>query len=246
MERIVATYLVETPIAVEKAAATLAGEQSSGTFVEVPGETAELKQRFAARVEKITPLETVTAPGLPGCRSSSRKIPTRGSRRLLARRKCGRQSPGAGFDGSGQSLRVVPILRAQADGPRLAAIIRKPFSRTAVRVAGLPKAHRVEGRPLIGTIIKPSIGLTPQQTAALVKTLAEAGIDFIKDDELMANPPHSPFDERVDAVMRVITPTPSARQEGDVRLQRERRNRTRCFGITTRSSHPAAPARWLA
>jgi ribulose-bisphosphate carboxylase large chain len=32
----------------------------------------------------------------------------------------------------------------------------------------------------------------------------EAGIDFIKDDELMANPPHSPFDERVDAVMHVI------------------------------------------
>ena len=59
-------------------------------------------------------------------------------------------------------------------------------------------------RPLIGTIIKPSIGLSPQQTAALVKTLAEAGIDFIKDDELMANPPHSPFDERVDAIMRVI------------------------------------------
>ena len=37
-----------------------------------------------------------------------------------------------------------------------------------------------------------------------MKTLAEAGIDFIKDDELMADPPHSPFDERVDAVMRVI------------------------------------------
>jgi ribulose-bisphosphate carboxylase large chain len=46
--------------------------------------------------------------------------------------------------------------------------------------------------------------LSPQQTAALVKTLAEAGIDFIKDDELMADPPHSPFDKRVDAVMAVL------------------------------------------
>ena len=46
--------------------------------------------------------------------------------------------------------------------------------------------------------------MSPSQTAELVKTLAEAGIDFIKDDELMANPPHSPFDERVDAIMRVI------------------------------------------
>ncbi|HEY0790226.1 MAG TPA: RuBisCO large subunit C-terminal-like domain-containing protein, partial [Chthoniobacterales bacterium] len=60
------------------------------------------------------------------------------------------------------------------------------------------------GRPLIGTIIKPSVGLTPDQTAALVRSLGEAGIDFIKDDELMANPPHSPLRERVRAVMAEI------------------------------------------
>src|SRR5512146_1586613 len=74
MERIFATYLIETPLAVEKAAATLAGEQSSGTFVEVPGETAELKNRFAARIEKITPRETVAQPALPGCRSGTGKF----------------------------------------------------------------------------------------------------------------------------------------------------------------------------
>jgi ribulose-bisphosphate carboxylase large chain len=38
----------------------------------------------------------------------------------------------------------------------------------------------------------------------VVRTLVDAGIDFIKDDELMSNPAHSPFDARVDAVMRVI------------------------------------------
>jgi ribulose-bisphosphate carboxylase large chain len=71
-------------------------------------------------------------------------------------------------------------------------------------VEGSRKLTKVEGRPLVGTIIKPSIGMAPQQTAELVKILCEAGIDFIKDDELMANPPHSPFDERVDAIMHVI------------------------------------------
>src|SRR3954471_19445712 len=74
MERVFATYLIETPLAVEKAAAVLAGEQSSGTFVEVPGETAELKQRFAARVEKITPLEIVSEPSLPGASSANGKF----------------------------------------------------------------------------------------------------------------------------------------------------------------------------
>src|SRR6185295_18406891 len=51
---------------------------------------------------------------------------------------------------------------------------------------------------------KPSVGLSPAATAQLVRTLAEAAIDFIKDDELMANPPHSPLSERVSAVMEVV------------------------------------------
>jgi ribulose-bisphosphate carboxylase large chain len=62
----------------------------------------------------------------------------------------------------------------------------------------------LEGRPLIGTIVKPSVGLTPEQTAALVRQLAEAGIDFIKDDELLADPPYAPLVRRVEAVMLVI------------------------------------------
>src|SRR5687768_12423017 len=52
-ERFTATYRAKTTVPLEKAAAVLAGEQSSGTFVTVPGETAELRARFAARVERI-------------------------------------------------------------------------------------------------------------------------------------------------------------------------------------------------
>src|SRR5439155_10647985 len=71
-------------------------------------------------------------------------------------------------------------------------------------INGTRQLTGVQGRPIIGTIIKPSVGLTPEETAKLVKQLAEAGIDFVKDDELMADPPHSPFEKRVDAVMRVV------------------------------------------
>jgi ribulose-bisphosphate carboxylase large chain len=62
----------------------------------------------------------------------------------------------------------------------------------------------VHGRPIIGTIVKPSVGLSPEQTAALVRDLGAAGIDFVKDDELMADPPHSPLARRVAAVMDEI------------------------------------------
>jgi len=71
-------------------------------------------------------------------------------------------------------------------------------------IEGTRRLAAVEGRPIIGTIIKPSIGLTPRQTADLVRTLALAGIDFVKDDELMANSPHSPLADRVKAVMEAV------------------------------------------
>src|SRR5690348_10229456 len=65
-DRVLATYIIETPHALEHAAEVLAGEQSSGTFVSVPGETLALKQRFGARVQSVEPIETVAAPSLPG------------------------------------------------------------------------------------------------------------------------------------------------------------------------------------
>jgi len=64
--RIEADYLIETAIAPEQAAAIMAGEQSSGTFRPVPGETRELKARAAARFERLDVLGTIDAPSLPG------------------------------------------------------------------------------------------------------------------------------------------------------------------------------------
>ena len=52
-ERFEADYLIETPVSPERAAAAMAGEQSSGTFVSVPGDTPELQERSAARVEHL-------------------------------------------------------------------------------------------------------------------------------------------------------------------------------------------------
>jgi ribulose-bisphosphate carboxylase large chain len=71
-------------------------------------------------------------------------------------------------------------------------------------VGGTRKLSGVQGRPLIGTIVKPSIGFTPQETAALVDNLCQAGIDFIKDDELQSDGPGCPFEDRAREVMRVI------------------------------------------
>jgi ribulose-bisphosphate carboxylase large chain len=208
-ERIFATYLIETPLAVEKAAAVLAGEQSSGTFVAVPGETEELKQRFAARVEKITPLEIVHEPSLPGARDVSTRSGAAEFRRAEIVVSWSVENMGYNLTTLVSTIQGNLYELSQFTGLKLMDLelplsFAQHFRGPKFGVAGCRKLTSVENRPLIGTIIKPSIGMSPQQTAGLVRILVEAGIDFIKDDELMANPPHSPFDERVDAVMRVI------------------------------------------
>jgi ribulose-bisphosphate carboxylase large chain len=86
----------------------------------------------------------------------------------------------------------------------LPASYREHFAGPRFGIEGCRKSTSVYGRPLIGTIIKPSVGLGVEETAQLVKTLAEAGIDFVKDDELMSSTANSRFEDRVDAVMRVI------------------------------------------
>lgn len=52
-------------------------------------------------------------------------------------------------------------------------------------------------RPLLGTIVKPCAGLTPREVADRVVEAARAGVDLIKDDEKMNNPPYCPLEDRV-------------------------------------------------
>ena len=204
MERITAHYYIETPLQPAKAAAILAGEQSSGTFVPVPGETEALKQRFAARVESIELLETVDTPGMPGMAAGRGPYHRANIRVSWSIENFGYNLPVMVSTLQGNLYEL-----AQFTGLKLMDIDLPPsfahhYPGPAFGIAGCRKLTGVHNRPLIGTIIKPSIGMTPQQTAELVKTLAQAGIDFIKDDELLSSSANSPFDERVDAVMRVI------------------------------------------
>jgi len=206
-DRIIAHYLIETAQDPTAAAEMMAGEQSAGTFVRVPGETPELLAAHGARVEKLTLLDAVDSAALPGS-----KLPKT-------------------FDGKFQRAQVTLSFPFANIGASLTALfstvagnlfelgafsglklldveiptgVAAAYRLPAFGVAGTRRLAGVTDRPLFGTIIKPSVGLTPDQTADLVRTLCEAGLDFVKDDELQTNSPHSPLEARVKAVMRVI------------------------------------------
>ncbi|HEY0791381.1 MAG TPA: RuBisCO large subunit C-terminal-like domain-containing protein, partial [Chthoniobacterales bacterium] len=191
-DRFVAKYLIETPLAVERAAEIIAGEQSSGTFVPLPGETAELKERARAQVLAINRLESVPQPSLPGVRRP-REGPERYQRAEITIAfpvdNVGPNLPTLLSTVAGNLFELSEVSGLKLVDLELPPVFAERYPGPQFGIEGTRRLSGVIGRPLIGTIIKPSVGLTPDQTAALVRSLGEAGIDFIKDDELMANPP---------------------------------------------------------
>ena len=187
-QRIRACYEIVSALPPAQTAEIIAGEQSTGTFTRIPGETDELRERNGARVESVTetgesasevelswPLANM-GPSLPNLLATVAgnlwELKQFTKLRLL-------------------DLHLPPAFLDRYCGPQFG-------------VVGTRKLTGVYERPVIGTIIKPSVGLGPRETADLVRKLAEGGIDFIKDDELQCDGPHCPFPERLAAVMRVI------------------------------------------
>ncbi|MEX3855264.1 ribulose-bisphosphate carboxylase large subunit family protein [Paraburkholderia sp. BR10923] len=202
-ERIHATYWLETGVDPQEAADVIAGEQSSGTFIALPNETPELKARAGARVERLERLGHSDTPSLSGGVRSRRYT------QCLLELSWPIENFGASLPnlmstvaGNLFELRQVSGLRLK--DLQLPASFAAAYPGPAFGIDGTRRLSGVTRGPLIGTIIKPSVGLSPQETAEQVKELVAGGIDFIKDDELQGDGPHCPFDQRVRAVMRVV------------------------------------------
>ena len=208
-ERVEARYWIETAYPLEDAAAIMAGEQSTGTFVRVPGETDELRERYAARVEQIAELGMVDSPSLPGSgipKKHTGPVTRRAAEVTLSwpLENMGASLPNLLSTVAGNLFELKPFSGLKLLDIKLPPAFLSAYQGPQFGVTGTRRLTNVFGRPVIGTILKPSVGMTPEQTAAQVRILAEAGVDFIKDDELQADGPHCPFDQRITAVLRVL------------------------------------------
>jgi ribulose-bisphosphate carboxylase large chain len=191
-ERITATYQLQTKADPHRLAATIASEQSSGTFIAIPGEDEALKARAAAhwRIEALTDISS----SVP-CYSVTLSWPLE---------NLGPSLPNvlATVAGNLYELRGVDALRLL--DIELPFAFAQTYPGPGFGIEGTRRLVGIPVAPLIGTIIKPSVGLSAADTAALVEQLCAAGIDFIKDDELQADGPACPFDERLRLCMQVI------------------------------------------
>jgi ribulose-bisphosphate carboxylase large chain len=200
------TYYIESPYPPEKAAAFMSAAMSAGTFTRVPGETEALRQRFSAQVETVRPLDTASNPYLH-YRDIKPETQTYYRAEVVI---------AVPLDITGTELATVMAVIAggvtelkELSGIRLLDIeLPAAFSEAhpgpQFGVEGTRRLAQAYDRPIFASIIKPNFGLTPDQTAAIVRQLAEAGVDFVKDDEKMTNPPYSTIAMRVAAVMPVI------------------------------------------
>lgn len=203
MSEVVAQYYIESRLPLREAAEVLAGEQSTGTFIAVPGESDELKERFAARVVSIDELDAPLTEGeLPGTWGPD-GAPKRGGIVKIA-------FPNANIADSLTTLLATVVgnlfdLRELAGVKLLDLDLPDSFAERypgpRFGTAGTRELLGVEEGIMIGTIVKPSVGLSLSALSELVIELGEAGIDFIKDDELMASPSYSLFEDRVRVVM---------------------------------------------
>ncbi len=202
-ERFAAEYILRTRGDPRRAAETVAGEQSSGTFIAVPNEDAALKERSAARVEA---LEEVADPGTPVLPGSAGEAPTTSWRLRISwpLENIGPSLPNLVATVAGNLSELKQVAGLKLTKLELPAPIFEAYPGPAFGIEGTRRLTGVAEGPVIGTIIKPSVGLTPEGTADLVDELCAGGIDFIKDDELQADGPRCPFEARFAAVMDVI------------------------------------------
>lgn len=196
------TYLIETAGDPEKLAHKIASDQSTGTFVALAGETEELKARVAARV--------VAVRRLAPAKQSSFPLSEVGP---FNRAEADIDFP---LDAVGTDLSALMTIAIagiysirgftgiRVTGLQLPEAFAAAHPGPQFGIAGSRKLTNVHNRPIIGTIVKPALGLCPHEAAELVGELIEADVDFIKDDEKLMSPAYSPLEERVRAIMPLI------------------------------------------
>ena len=173
-----------------RAAEIIAGEQSSGTFVPIPGEDAALKARALASYQIHAMPEQTDGTYLLELSWPLSNL--------------GASLPNLLATVAGNLYELKPVESLRLLDISLPDEFAAAYPGPAFGIAGTRALAGVPQGPLIGTIIKPSVGLTAEATAGFVDQLCAAGVDFIKDDELQADGPACPFDERARLVMQVI------------------------------------------
>lgn len=190
------TYLMECAGDPRAAAAELAREQSTAQW-ERPGFEGDFRPRYGAKVIGVEILDESVG---------SLFISDGSDRRRCLRARVRIAHPHANFGARIPNLLTAAMGEGAFFSPGVTSIklldIEFPdaylagFAGPAIGVRGIRERLRVEGRPLFFGVVKPNVGLDPASFASIAKEAWLGGLDAAKDDEMLADPCYSPFEER--------------------------------------------------
>ncbi len=165
----------------EKACNALAAESSIGTWTEVGTLPAGLRERLRARVLSLGEGGAVIAYGA--------ELFELGNMAQVY------------SSVAGNIFGMKDVARLRLEAIRFPTSYARSFYGPARGLEGIRAKLRIEGRPLVGTIVKPKIGLDPKAQAQVVYEAMAAGCDVVKDDENLTSQAFCPFEERLKACL---------------------------------------------
>jgi 2,3-diketo-5-methylthiopentyl-1-phosphate enolase len=194
---LVSTYLLRTDARdILQLAATMAAEQTTGTWISVPGETHEMLVRHRGKV-----LSVWEVPDIENINSREDDLREYVIQLAYPWENFGAQIPMLLTTAFGNISMIGDIKLLDLAFPK-ELVDQLPGPRFGI--AGIRQLLRVPERPLLNTMIKPSTGITPEQGAALLYSAAVGGTDVIKDDEVLGDTGFSPVLKRVELYMKKL------------------------------------------
>ncbi|UCH32992.1 MAG: ribulose 1,5-bisphosphate carboxylase [Armatimonadota bacterium] len=196
-EYLIATYLASFPAAVPipMLSTALAVEQSTGTWVAVPGETPDVRCQHVAKVLGVYEIPDFESSVPPSVETRNYFIQV-----AYPQVNIGEQIPMllttvVGNISMGGNIKLLDIRFPQ----RYVVGFKGPkFGIPGIRqILGIPK------RPLLNNMIKPCTGYPLEVGAELFRKAALAGCDIIKDDELIADASFNSLLGRVKRYMEI-------------------------------------------
>jgi 2,3-diketo-5-methylthiopentyl-1-phosphate enolase len=190
-DMVVATYLHRAPadIDIDERVRFIAEMQSTGTWTELALETDSIRERHGARIISLSevPDDEAAVPGPARMRSWVFQI----------------AYPSHNIDGQIPLLLATVFGECASIGDLRLLDIQLPetfvagFKGPKFGIDGIRDLVGVVDRPLLFGLIKPSIGLSPAESAEIFRQAALGGADAVKDDEKVVSHPWSSFVDRV-------------------------------------------------
>ena len=183
---VITKYRVSTDLPIEKAAEAIAAEQSTGTWTGISTLNDDVFRKYAAKVTAIDgDMVTIAYP------EEDFSIRVGAVPQILSVISGNLYGLGALKGVRLEDVEFPKGILKQYKGPK--------FGDQGLREI----LHRPE-KPLVGTIVKPKIGLSPEDTAKYIYEAGSGGLTNGKDDETLVDQVFCPIEARTKAVAEAL------------------------------------------